>query len=216
MSPQLQEKFMAEIAPIIEKTITRYVTPQGGEDTQDVIQDALVSACQAAESCERRGQPVIANSVAYYAIRSSRSGRRALSAGRTDAFSPGAQIDGRSVLLSLDAPDDPDDDPDPASPCLHAVLASRHEDPASEATRHLDWGGFVPQLTRQQQTVLTGTAVGDSGIDTAAALNVCPPRVVQVKREIAEQARGYWGNSVLADAGSKPSWRREFEQRRAA
>ena len=59
-------------------------------------------------------------------------------------------------------------------------------------------------------------AVADSGIEQAAALNVSAPRVVQVKRQIAEKARAYWGNSVLSDAGSKPGWRRECERRRAA
>ena len=216
MSPQLQERFMAEIAPIIEKTITRYVTPQVGEDTQNVIQDALVDACHAADSLERRGQPVIANSVAYYTIQRARAGRRALSSGRTDVYSPGAQMDGHSVLLSLDAPEDPDDDPDPASPCLHAVLASKHEDPATEAIRHLDWNGFVPQLTRQQECVLQATARGDSGIELSATLGVSQPRITQVKREVSEKATAYWGSTVLADAGSKPNWRREYEQRRVA
>ena len=42
---------------------------------------------------------------------------------------------------------------------------------------------------------------------------VSAPRVVQVKREIAEKARGYWGSTVLADAGVKPTWRREWERR---
>jgi len=82
--------------------------------------------------------------------------------------------------------------------------------------RRVDWNGFTPGLTEQQQHVLTATARGDSGIETAAAIARSPGRVVQLKREIAEQVRGYWGNSVLADAGAKPAWRREFEQHRRA
>ena len=58
--------------------------------------------------------------------------------------------------------------------------------------------------------------LGVEGIETAAALKVSQPRVTQVKREIAYEVRRYWGSTVLVDAGSKPSWRREYEQRRAA
>ena len=213
MSPQLQEKFVREVMPIIEKTLPRFVTAQYGEDVADVVQSALLAACANADSLERRGQPVIAESVAYYAIQGSRTGRRALNAGRCDVFSPGAQVDGRSALVSMDAPLD---ETVPDGRTLHDALADRHDDPATQAMRHVDWGGFTPRLTEQQQTVLTATAVGDSGIDTAAVLNVCPPRVVQVKREIADKARTYWGSTVLADAGSKPGWRRDFEQRRVA
>ena len=50
--------------------------------------------------------------------------------------------------------------------------------------------------------------------ELATEMNVSPPRVVQLKREIAADARGYWGESVLQDAGAKPAWRREQEQRR--
>ena len=58
--------------------------------------------------------------------------------------------------------------------------------------------------------------MGVEGIEQAAALNVYPPRVVQVKREIAEKARAYWGKTVPVDVGTKPVWRREYECRRAA
>ena len=44
--------------------------------------------------------------------------------------------------------------------------------------------------------------------------NISPPRVVQLKREIATDARGYWGESVLQDAAAKPAWAREQQQNR--
>ena len=165
MSPQLQERFMAEIAPIIETTLPRYVYPQAGEDRRDLIQDALVAGCQMADSLERRGQPVIANSVAFYTIQNARAGRRALNAGRTDVFSPRCQIDGHSLLVSLDEPH-ADDEPAPEDDdeqTLHAALADPQDDPATQAMRRVDWGGFVPQLSQQQQLRAGGDRRGRGG-----------------------------------------------------
>ena len=58
------------------------------------------------------------------------------------------------------------------------------------------------------------SAVGYAVKELAAEVNVSPPRIVQLKREIAADARQHWGESVLQDAGAKPAWRREQEQRR--
>ena len=89
MSPQLQTLFVKTIMPIIEKTIPRFVTPLGGEDARDLVQDTLADACFQVDRLEQRGQPVFATSVAHYAVQRARVGRRALSSGRTDVFSPG-------------------------------------------------------------------------------------------------------------------------------
>jgi len=94
------------------------------------------------------------------------------------------------------------------------LLSGRRTKPCLTNSRSREQNRGV--LTDQQQFVLQAPAVGVGGIEQAAALDVCPPRVVQVKREIAEKARGYWGSTVLADAGAKPGWRREYEQRRVA
>jgi hypothetical protein len=68
--------------------------PVGAEDADELVQDALVAACDAVHRPEKRGRQIIPRSVAYYPILRLKTGRRSAGAGRTDVMSPGCQLDG--------------------------------------------------------------------------------------------------------------------------
>ena len=104
MSPAAQELFMSQIAPILMAAVPRVVIPVGAEDADELVQDALVAACEAVHRLEKRGKQIIPKSVAYYTIQRLKSGRRSTGAGRTDVMSPGRQLDGKVSLSSLDEP----------------------------------------------------------------------------------------------------------------
>ena len=97
MSPAVQELFMAQIAPIPTAAVPRIVVPVGAEDADELVQDALVAACEAVHRLEKRGQQIIPRSVAYYTIQRLKSGRRSTGSGRTDVMSPGCQLDGNAT-----------------------------------------------------------------------------------------------------------------------
>jgi hypothetical protein len=136
MSPAAQQLFMQQIAPILIAAVPRVVVPVGAEDADELVQDALVAACEAVHRLEKRGQQIIPRSVAYYTIQRLQSGRRSTGGGRTDVLSPGCQLDGNASISSLDEPvhasDEENDDL-----ALGDVLAARKDDPSQIAARNL-------------------------------------------------------------------------------
>ena len=104
MSPAAQELFMSQIAPILMAAVPRVVIAVGAEDADELVQDALVAACEAVHRLEKRGKQIIPRSVAYYTIQRLKTGRRSTGAGRTDVMSPGCQFDGNASISSLDEP----------------------------------------------------------------------------------------------------------------
>ena len=205
MSPAAQRLFMTEIAPILMATVPRVVTPVGSEDSDELIQDALAEACRATDTLERRGKSILPSSVAHYTLQRLKTGRRSTSGGRTDALSPGCQLDGHASLMSLDAPlQDSEDEGEPLT--LGDVLSDKRDDPSRAATRNLDWDAFTQKLNPPQQYVVSATAAGVRGVDQARHLGVTQARVVQHKRAIAGEAQDFWGPGVLQGAAARPLW----------
>jgi hypothetical protein len=200
---------LADIVPIIQRTIPRTVTPVGSDDHEELVQDAIVSACQMAESLERQNRPIVASSVAYYAIQRTKSGRRSQYGGRADALCSAAILDGNSSPVSIDAclgTDAEDDD----NATLGDILADRRDDPATIAARKLDWNGFMYALPEPQRMVVRETANGTQAKDLADALHVSRPRITQLKREIGIRLRDYMGDDILAESVREIPWRRDL------
>ena len=206
MSPAAQELFMSQIAPILMAAVPRVVIPVGAEDADELVQDALVAACEAVHRLEKRGKQIIPKSVAYYTLQRLKMGRRSTGAGRTDVMSPGCQLDGNSSISSLDEPVHVSDDNE--NLVLGDVLATRKDDPAQVAVRNTDWGEFMGRLSERQQYIVRATAQGESYSGQAAHLRLTPSAITQRRQTIAKRALEFWGESVLADAQMLPLWRR--------
>ncbi len=211
MSPAAQELFMSEIAPILVAAVPRVVMPVGAEDADELVQDALVSACEAVHRLEKRGKQIIPKSVAYYTIQRLKSGRRSMSAGRTDVMSPGCQLDGNASVASLDDAVHANDGDEDLT--LGDVLAGRKDDPSQTAARNSAWGECMSMLDGRQQYIVRAMAEGRSVNRQAEELKVSPPAVCQRRDTIGRRARRFWGESVLADVQMQPLWRRQAEQR---
>jgi DNA-directed RNA polymerase specialized sigma24 family protein len=212
MSPAAQELFMSQIAPILVATVPRVVIPVGAEDADELVQDALVAACEAVHRLEKRGKQIIPKSVAYYTIQRLKSGRRSTGAGRTDVMSPGCQLDGNAGVSSLEEPVLVNEE-DNENFTLGDTLASRGDDPAQVAVRNTDWREFMTMLDGRQQYIVKATAEGESYTGQAAQLKVSPSAITQRRDTIARRARSFWGDSVLQDAEIMPLWRRQAQQR---
>ena len=204
MSPEAGTMLLDNILPILRAAVPRAVKPVGAEDHAEIVQDTLAMAASMVESAERNGKKLISNSIAFFAIMAAKSGRRSTYAGRTDAMSAAARLDGHSMTESLEAPLSDDDDD---SPSLGDMQADKHDDPATYSARALDWSELLVGLDARSAAVLVGTAQGMMNMDIAKALLVSPPRVVQLKRQIADKIRQAWGDNAMVDAGNKPAWR---------
>ena len=90
MSPHSGQMLTQEIAPRLRAVIPKSVHPIGGEDAEELVQDAIVFAAQMLDRIEKAGKTVFAGNIAYYAILQMRGGRRSQSS--TRAWSPDADL----------------------------------------------------------------------------------------------------------------------------
>ena len=68
-------------------------------------------------------------------------------------------------------------------------------------------------LDERSMAVVVGTAQGMMNMDVAKALMVSPPRVIQLKLQIADKIRDAWGDHATSDAADRPAWRGVMENR---
>ena len=193
-----------EIVPRIQAAVPRWVKKVGAEDDGELIQDGVAQAAMTIESCEARGQPLYASSIAYFAVQRLKSGRRSNYAGRADVLSPAAQLDGRSVMSSMDEPKPSDVEGENLT--LHDVLGRSEADPAEQAARELDWEPLLAELDDRKLAILRTVAEGGALNRLAKRFGISNPRITQLKSELARQIKERLGDNVLADVMRRPRW----------
>jgi hypothetical protein len=78
--------------------------PIGAEDAAELIQDTIAHAAAMLHRAEAAGKKVAASTVAYFAVKLTKSGRRSTGSGTTDVLHPGTQLSGRARVVSFDEP----------------------------------------------------------------------------------------------------------------
>jgi len=103
MSPKAGFILVQDIVPRIRYGVCsgRGVKTVGGEDIEELIQDATAHAALLLHRAEESGKEVSCGNIAYYALLHTRSGRRSTGGSRTDVMAPGTQLDGKSCVLSF-------------------------------------------------------------------------------------------------------------------
>ena len=209
MSPQAGFILLEKIMPLIGGAIGRgAVKSVGCEDQEELKAEGCAIAAVMLDRAERSGKALMPASIVFYALRSLRSGRRSGigGAGRVDAMSPAAQLDGRVQLTSLDEPRGiPDDDPD-GELTLHDLIADRHEDAGAEAGRRIDWDAALLTMDTRMQGILVGTAEGTSNQELAARYNIAAPRCCQVREAAGPKIAAVWGGNPVVDATRETAW----------
>ena len=206
MSPSAGCLLVEQIAPRLRALVPKSVKPVGAEDGEELIQDAIVIAAQMLDRVEQTGKNVTAGNIAYYVLLHMRSGRRSQSANRTDAMSPGTQLDHHSTVLSFE--EEVGYDPELDEPIsLGQLLASEHEDPSMDAAKNLDWELFLATHDYRYGVILQGIAEGRSLKETAAIQNEWYPGMWALKQRMAEQVREYLGEEAISESVRLPRWK---------
>ena len=205
MSPSAALMLEKQIYPIIRNTIPRTARPIGSEDSQELIQDATASAAEMLESMEKAGKKPLPNSIAYYSIQRTKSGRRSYGDNRSAVMFPGYQMDHEGSLCSMQ---DPVCDEDDAT--VGDTIASRSEDTASKVLRQIDWDAFLDTLDARKRRIVEEMMLGYGTGDIARLLAVTAPRIVQLKREIARKIKEFMGDTILIDVGQESVWERDI------
>lgn len=206
MSPSAGGLLVEQIAPRLRTLVPKSVKPVGAEDTEELVQDAIVIAAQMLDRVERSGKKFTPGNIAYYAVLHMRSGRRSQSANRTDTMAPGTQLDHKSAVLSFE--EEVGYDPELDEPItLGQLLASENEDPAMEAARNIDWQLFLATHDYRYGVIIKGMAEGRTLKDTAAAQNEWYPGMWALKNRMAEEVRAYMGDAAIAESTRTPRWK---------
>lgn len=205
MSPSAALMLEKQIYPIIRNTIPRTARPIGCEDHEELVQDATASAAEMIQSMEKSGREPLPNSIAYYSIQKTRSGRRSCGDIRSDVMSPGFQMDHEGALCSMQEPVCDEDDL-----TVGDTIAAKSEDTATKVLRQIDWDAFLERLDTRKRRIVEELMFGYGTGDIARLFSVSASRVVQLKREIAKDVKAFMGDNILIEAGQESVWERDI------
>ena len=191
METDVHHRFLAEVAPALRLAVRRYVRPVAPEDYHDLTQEGLAIAWRSSLALVRRGRPILPAPIVFYTVRRLRSGRRFLRSGRTDVMSAACQLDGNSRLISIHAEFHSPIDGDQFSALIDR-LPDLSADSSAAVWKRLDLAAFLSSLSDTQRLVLARTVAGYGPTAIAAQLGLSPPRIVQIRRGIAREARRFW------------------------
>ncbi|MCB1129743.1 MAG: hypothetical protein KDN05_01345 [Verrucomicrobiae bacterium] len=217
MSPMMETMLVHDVVPRLRKAAGT-IPKIGHEDDEEIAQDATLMAARMMDSAEKAGKSITPGNVSYFATRAARSGRRSYYSGRSDAMSPGCQIDGKARHDWLD---DGVEFESGDSGTLHDVVASygyhgEESDPAEEAARNLDWDAFLashpPRHCIAIRVLVAGGTMREAGkrcgLKDSAALNL--------KRRIAEDLIEFFGADAIRCllGGVRPCWESDLRMAR--
>jgi hypothetical protein len=204
MSPQSGQLLLNEIAPRLYRTVPQRVPMLGSEDAQELCQDALAMAAAMLDRVESQRKKVTPGNIAFYTTQLLRSGRRSTGSSKVDAMASGTQLNGLSVVHSLDEPVTGEGE---EALTLADILASDAEDPSIAAARKLDWEAFLESSDERQRVIICTLAEGGQLQEAAREYGASPSCFSSVKYGLAKQAEAFWGPGVLAQVMQESGWR---------
>jgi hypothetical protein len=208
----LNEMLIAEVVPRLRAAL-RTIPKVGHEDDEEILQDTTLMAARMMDSAEKEGRTLPAASVAYYAARAARSGRRSYYSGRADALSPGCLMDGKAKHVSLDEEIVAEDREAPTRHDAFAPLdfQGAEPDPAEEAARNLDWEAFLADHSGRHRTAVEVLAKGGTMRQAGRLCGLGDSGASGLKRRIAADLLEFFGAEVVRRllGGARPRWEAE-------
>jgi len=205
MHSSTEQFILQEVQPRLRAAIAQSVPLVGADDVQELVQDGTVIALQLLNSTTRSGRKVTAGNLAFYTVKMLRAGRRSTGERRNDPLNPKAQLTGTCRVQSLDEPIAEDDwSGEPLT--LGETLAARVEDPATAATRRLDWAALIDALDESAAEVLCCLVVGTDLTQLVPKLKRSRSAIQNVKARLAHLVREHLGQDILARVQESPRW----------
>jgi hypothetical protein len=194
-----------EVVPRIRAAVPAAVKPIGAENVDELIQDTIAHAAAMLHRAEAAGKKVAASTVACFAIKLTRSGRRSTGSNATDVMHPGTQLAGRARVVSFDEPLGYDEAGE--SITLADVFDNKQDDPSMSAARNLDWETFYGKQTRRGRRLLAVVAEGSSLRHGARLLHLSDSGIRLEKKKLALALQEFMGANILSDAIKERRWR---------
>jgi hypothetical protein len=197
----------------------------GCEDVEELIADATAFAAKMIHNAEKTGKKITrsatgrhgdisAGNIAYYTIQHLKSGRRSVGYSAADVHGSATQLKGRTRLNSMEEVVASDEETGGEIFLLHDVLSDDREDPATKATRKMDWEEFVAALPERERVAIEFMVQGKSLRDAAHVLRVSDSAMQTSKRELRAKIIEFMGANILAQVQSRPQWRQNLDATR--
>ena len=222
MTPHAGVLLCTEVVPRIRAAVPSAVNCVGCEDAEELIQDGTALAAKMMHGAERAGKKVTrsatgrrgeisAGNVAYYVIVKLRNGCRSSGMVTGDVYGAGTQLNGRTRLTSLDDVAARDEESGGEIFLLHDVLADHQEDPATKATRKMDWETFMAGLSEREKMTVEFMAEGRTLRDAARVLRVSDSAMQDSKRDLRRKLLEFMGVDILVQVQHRPQWKQNLE-----
>ena len=217
MSPMMGEMLVTQVVPRLRATASS-IPKVGHEDDEEIVQDATLMAARMMDSAEKSGQKFTAGNMAYYAARAARSGRRSYYTGRSDAMSPGCQIDGMARHEDIDG-EVVFENGDTGT--LHDVITpfefhGEEADPSEEAARNLDWEAFLVTQPKRHRAAILVLVQGGTMREAGKRCGLKDSSALLLKRRIASDLIEFFGPDVIRRLldGIRPGWESDLRMSR--
>jgi hypothetical protein len=213
----MDEMLVAEVVPRL-RNAARSIPKIGHEDDEEIVQDATLMAARMMDSAEKSGKLITAGNASYYAAKAARSGRRSYYTGRSDALSPGCQIDGKARHEWMDAEIEFETGD---SGTLHDVVTPYHyqgqePDPAEEAARNFDWESFLSAHPPRHRIAIIVLVEGGTMREAGKRCGLRDSAALNLKRRIADDLLEFFGEAVIRRLldGTRPGWESDLRMSR--
>jgi hypothetical protein len=131
-----------------------------------------------------------------------------------DVYGAGTQINGRTRFSSLDDVVATDEETGGEIFLLHDVLSEDREDPATKATRKMDWDEFVAALPDRERVAIEFMAEGKSLRESARVLRVSDSAMQSSKRDLRVKILEFMGANIMVEIKRRPQWKQNLEKTR--
>jgi hypothetical protein len=219
MSPKMGDMLVSDVVPRLRAAASS-VAAIGHEDREELVADMTANAAKMIDSAERAGKKFSGGNIAFYASRAARSGRRSTGSSRSDALSPGAQLDRTVHLDHLDgAPDTGSagsggeiaDGGCDSGAGLHEIVwpgGATPTDPSEEAARNLDWEAFIATRPRSQRIAILVLAGGGTMREAGRLCGIGDSAACILRKRVAAALVEFFGAETVGRlmAGPKPAW----------
>jgi hypothetical protein len=197
---------LREVAPRLRTAIPNRVPTVAPEDREELVQDGLATAACLHQSALNSGKQVTAGNIAHYTLLALRSGRRSTGYKKNDVLHPAAQLSGRSRLQSMDETIGEGSEHGEETLTLHDCLADHADDPATAATRRLDWAAVLESLDRTVKAILVALIEGRELTLLVKRLKRSRSALQGDKVRLGRLIREHLGDDILVAIQSRPAW----------
>ena len=208
MNTSTENLLLREVQPRLRNAI-HTVPAVGSDDPEELLQDGLVIALILLSGARHSRKSVTAANLAYYSVKSLRSGRRSTGYWKTDPLHPAAQINGCRVH-SFEEPVAVDRSTDEPL-TLGEILPSHDDDPAVQACRQMDWDSLIKKLDAITEAVLVCLATCEELTSLVARFGKCRSTLQNHKDRLARLIKAHMGEDILRQVQEQPGWHNDVQ-----